>query len=99
MPTPSAIRQRRSREQRGVATPFTCVFCQASGPDVPRSDADRKLCAACAQTLTDAGLARCRGCSTLTTNARSCTDCNRARWQGRLGTGRRSHQAKERPNV
>ena len=94
MPTPAAIRQRRSREQRGVATPFTCVFCQASGPDVPRSDADRKLCAACAQTIADAGLARCRGCSTLTTNARHCTACNRAR-QPRHPRQR----TKERPNV
>lgn len=97
MPTPAAIRQRRSRESRGVATPFTCVACNAAGPDVPRSDADHKLCAACAQTIADAGLSRCRGCSNLTTNARYCTDCNRTRWQA---SARRSVQAsKELPNV
>lgn len=95
MPTPAAIRQRRSRESRGVATPFTCVFCEATGDEVQRCDHDHKLCALCGEMLRSIGRSRCRGCSTLTTNARYCTDCNRTRWQGR----QRDHASKELPNV
>lgn len=93
MPTPPAIRQRRSRELRGVTAPFVCLGCQASGPTVPRSTRDLKLCATCDQAIAATGMTRCRGCSCLTTNARYCTDCNRERWHA---SARRSvHASKE----